>query len=107
MASESQQSRANVTRSGSPLSQRNSKPSAHQRWLFFTPQPYHRADDAAVMAEVCVVAAGHERASPDTFGVHYSDISALLFTAQHAPDPEIFVARQVSDGLLNSKFVLV
>lgn len=35
MVSRSQQSRANVTRSGSPLSQRNSNPSEHQRWLFF------------------------------------------------------------------------
>jgi len=31
IASRSQQSNANVTRSGSPLSQRNSKPSEHQR----------------------------------------------------------------------------
>jgi hypothetical protein len=41
------------------------------------------------------------------FGVHYSDISALPFTAQHAPDPAISVAQQVSDVLLNSKFVLM
>ncbi len=93
ISSLSQQSSASVTRSFSPPSQPNSKPSEHQRHRDFTVMLTPRMLWSVVQQQQAVLA--HHTINP--FGIHGGKLFIARLFSQYRPRPSIAITRHIAD----------